>query len=203
MVEKGVEKGAAKGVEKGVDREAEKGGAKGPARKKRGDAAAGETGDETASSSKKRGLMTMILLGGFVLVLLAGGYVAYTTFLARPTSEAKASARPAGKEGNRNEPGPIIPMKTFIVNLADTSGKRYLKLNMEIEISDKELQKEIDQRQAQMRDSILVLLSSKRYADISTSLGKNQLRSQLIARLNKLLPRGEVKQLYFTEFVVQ
>lgn len=203
MVEKEVEKGAAKGSEKGVARGAEKGGAKGAGREKRGDAAANEAGDETASGLKKRGPMKMILLGGVVLVLLAGGYVAYTTFLARPTSEAKASARPAAKEGDRSDMGPIIPMKTFIVNLADTSGKRYLKLTMELEISNKEIQAEIAQRQPQMRDSILVLLSSKRYTDISTSRGKNELRSQIIARLNKLLPRGEVKQLYFTEFVVQ
>lgn len=102
-----------------------------------------------------------------------------------------------------NPLGPIISLETFIVNLADKGGKRYLRLTMDLELGNPEMESEIQKRMPQVRDSILMILPSKRFADISSVEGKIALRDELLAGLNSFLLQGEVTKIYFKEFVVQ
>jgi flagellar FliL protein len=105
--------------------------------------------------------------------------------------------------------GPVYRLDTLIVNLADQGGKRYLRVTMELElkaneeIDNSEVIEEIEQRLPQLRDTILMVLPTKQYADISTTPGKIALRDEIIAKLNPFLKKGQIDKLYFTEFVVQ
>jgi len=54
-----------------------------------------------------------------------------------------------------------------------------------------------------MRDSILMILPSKRFEDIKTLEGKALLRNEIIAKLNSLFGGESIANLFFTEFVVQ
>jgi len=58
-------------------------------------------------------------------------------------------------------------------------------------------------QKAQIRDTILLLLSSQSYAEISSMEGKLELKQSLLVRINQLLGGKKVRRLYFTEFVVQ
>lgn len=99
--------------------------------------------------------------------------------------------------------GPIYKMDTLIVNLADQGGKRYLRITMELELSAPEVLEEIQTRMPQLRDTILMVLPSKQYSDISSTEGKIALRDELIAKMNAILKKGTIVTIYFTEFVVQ
>ena len=105
--------------------------------------------------------------------------------------------------------GPIYRLDTLIVNLADQGGKRYLRVTMEFElkpneeVDNSEVVEEIEKRLPQLRDTILMVLPTKQYADISTTPGKIALRDEVMAKLNPFLKKGQIAQLYFTEFVVQ
>ena len=105
--------------------------------------------------------------------------------------------------------GPIYRLDTLIVNLADHGGKRYLRVTMEFElkpneeVDNSEVVDEIEKRLPQLRDTILMVLPTKQYADISTTPGKIALRDEVMAKLNPFLKKGQIAQLYFTEFVVQ
>jgi len=55
----------------------------------------------------------------------------------------------------------------------------------------------------QIRDLLLTLLSSKTFDEVRTAEGKQQLREEIIARVNQVLDRDVVKAVYFTEFIVQ
>lgn len=108
-----------------------------------------------------------------------------------------------GKASESSAIGPIYKLETMIVNLADQGGKRYLRVTMELELDSPELQPEIEQRLPQLRDTILMILPAKQYADISTTEGKIALRDEIIAKANALLKSGKIATIYFTEFVVQ
>jgi flagellar FliL protein len=99
--------------------------------------------------------------------------------------------------------GPTYKLETMIVNLADEGGKRYLRVNMEFELSAAELEKEIATRLPQIRDIVLMILPAKKYADISTTEGKIAVRDEMITKLNEVLKSGKINTIYFTEFVVQ
>jgi len=105
--------------------------------------------------------------------------------------------------------GPLYRLDTLIVNLADHGGKRYLRVTMELELKPKEevdaaeVVEEIEMRLAQLRDTILMVLPTKQYAEISTTTGKIALRDEITTKLNTFLIKGQIAKIYFTEFVVQ
>ena len=46
-------------------------------------------------------------------------------------------------------------------------------------------------------------ISTKRFEDISSAKGKTALRDQMLERINGMLARGQITNIYFKEFVVQ
>ncbi len=99
--------------------------------------------------------------------------------------------------------GPLYALKTMIVNLADRGGKRYLRVTMELELSDDDMLASVEKRLPQIRDTILMILPTKTYDDISTTQGKMRVRNEIISRINSLFVNGSISNIYFTEFVVQ
>ena len=97
----------------------------------------------------------------------------------------------------------LLSLETFVVNLADPGGKRYLRVSIALEIDDKDFVEEAKKAIPQMRDKILMILPAKKFSDIRTSSGKDALRDEIIAQLNPLLEKSKITNLYFQEFVVQ
>ncbi|GFE59490.1 flagellar basal body-associated protein FliL [Geobacter sp. AOG2] len=120
--------------------------------------------------------------------------------------EAKAEAGGHGGEGGGKEGAAvsnIYPLEPFIVNIYDGQELRYLKIKIELEMVGAGVKADLDARLAAIRDSILVLLSAKTLQDIQDVQGKNQLKEEILAAINKNIPPGKVAKVYFTDFVVQ
>ena len=98
--------------------------------------------------------------------------------------------------------GDLIPLETFLVNLAGSRGGKLARINMELEINNSEVQEEIEKRKPQLRDIIIIMLSSKTYAQISTREGKEQLRDEIKDTVNPFLTKGKIERVYFTEFIL-
>ena len=152
----------------------------------------------------------IIIIAAIVLVLgaMGGGFMLMWSKMNSAIVQVQnQNSKDDGAEDSPGEqetgPGPIYKMDTLIVNLADQGGKRYLRITMEMELSAPEVLEEIGRRLPQLRDAILMVLPSKQYSDISTTEGKVALRDELIAKMNGSLKTGTVKNIYFTEFVVQ
>ncbi len=99
------------------------------------------------------------------------------------------------------EIGKVIPLETFIANLAGTKGRKVIKVNMELEVKGTEIVAEIDNRKAQIRDFIIIILSSKTYDEVSTKEGKDALRNEIKDNINTFLSKGKISNVYFTEFI--
>lgn len=97
--------------------------------------------------------------------------------------------------------GKLIPLETFLVNLSGSRGRKLAKINMELEINNDEVQLEIDKLKPKIRDIIIIILSSKSYAQISTKEGKDVLRDEIRDQVNLFLTKGQIKRVYFTEFI--
>jgi flagellar FliL protein len=150
----------------------------------------------------------IVLLIGVVMVLmlgLGGGLFMMWNKLASMNTQSVANAGEQPKlDGGLEHPlGPIFSLDTFIVNLADKGGNRYLRVTMDLELGNPNLETEIAKRMPQVRDSILMILPTKRFEDISTVQGKTALRDEILATLNGYLAQGKITNIYFKEFVVQ
>jgi flagellar FliL protein len=97
--------------------------------------------------------------------------------------------------------GKTIPLETFLVNLSGNRGNKVLKVNMELEFEGEKLADEIDKRKPQIRDIIIILLSSKTYGVLSTPEGKEALREEIRDTVNSFLTRGRIKRVLFTDFI--
>ncbi len=97
--------------------------------------------------------------------------------------------------------GKLVPLETFLVNVAGSRGRKLLKINMELEVNGDEVQAEIEKLKPKIRDIIIITLSSKTYAEISTRDGKENMRDEIRDQVNLFLTKGEIKKVYFTEFI--
>jgi flagellar FliL protein len=155
--------------------------------------------------------MVIILLAGMLVLGLGGAFVMFKMMSGGHASEDAKSETASdkghgdsGKAGHGGAaPGAIAELDPFIVNLADSPEIRYLKVSIKLEVDGSETVEEIKNRTPQIRDSVLVLLTSKDSASIRTPQGKSQLRDEVTQRVNGILPRRSVKSAYFTDFVIQ
>ncbi len=150
-------------------------------------------------AEKKGGMgKFLIILVVVVVVVAAATYFVVTKFIIKP---------PPGTPTPSVTIGPTFDLEPFVVNLADTDRKRYLKVVMQLELENdkkvsKKLEKEIQDKLPVIRDAIITLLSSKKSEDISTPQGKMALKKQIIDTLNSKLVSGKIVNVYFTEFVI-
>ncbi len=145
------------------------------------------------------GVMMMLILG------LGGGLFMMWNQLSalNAQSVADAGGQPDEVASLEQSLGPIFSLDTFIVNLADKGGTRYLRVTMDLELGNSDLEDELYKRLPQVRDSLLMILPSKRFEDISTVQGKTALRDEMLEALNGYLAQGKITNIYFKEFVVQ
>ena len=159
-----------------------------------------EVDQEEAPPSRKFPLK-WIFIGVAVLVLAVGGYVGWT--MVKTDAEPAADMSASNRKAPEMEVGQTFSMDPFVVNLNETGGKRYLKSKIELEYMTEEVRKELEARLPQMRDIILLHLSSKALDEIQSVDGKIELKNALIKRINQVLKQGKIRNLYFTQFVVQ
>ena len=150
-------------------------------------------------SNKLIFLIVAVLL--VVTLGLAGGFFMMWNKLSDLNTQANAAVE--DQQDQTAALGTLFPLDTFIVNLADQERSRYLRVTMDLELAAATDTRKLAERLPQIRDRILMLLPSKRFADISSMEGKTALRDEIISKLNGLFLEKVITDIFFTEFVVQ
>ena len=142
-------------------------------------------------------LVLFIILPAIIVSIIAATFVVWNKIsLEEPGTEEVA-------EENIEKIISIYSLDTFIVNLADKGGRRFLRLTIDLELKDESLAGEIDKRLSQIRDSILMIIPTKRFEDINSVEGKIALSDEIMTKLNSFLKDGSITNIYFVDFVIQ
>ncbi len=178
-----------------------------------------ETTEGSSSAEKKSSKMLMIIIIVVLVLIIVLGAVA-AIFLMGSDEQAQNSA-PQVKEKTVSKKtrttssdvvddsrqlkdiGILYPLDTFTVNLKSDSGRRYLKVTMSLELEGPELSLELDAKSPVLRDRIIRILTSKTLEEISSKKGKQKVSDQIMDTLNAMISDGQIKGIYFTEFVIQ
>ena len=154
-----------------------------------------EVKEENEGEKPKKSKLKLIIIGVVILLLGTGGFFGYNKI-------KKSDERETEKQ---EQVSIIIPLKSFVVNSYDKKGvgKRYLKISMEIEVAKEEDKVKVENNIPQLRDTILILLSSQTINDINSMEGKLELKHEILLRMNQILGKETVRKIFFTEFVVQ
>jgi len=143
------------------------------------------------------GLLVLLVLGGGIVFFVFSSFSSGDSpFMEKVKGMVSGWKKPAGTASVA-----VHKMEPFLVNLADPGQLRYLKVTLHVETHQKG--EEFEKRLPQSRDSVLTVLSSKNSRDIMTSEGKNALREEIKEKMNHLLTETKVRNIYFTEFVIQ
>lgn len=169
---------------------------------------AAATGDASSGGS---GQKPVLLIALAVINMLVVGGVGFMLYKGRQKDAAepkieqviKGEAEAQHKEETEEKEvvGKTIPLETFIVNLAGSKGHKVAKVNMELELKGEHTAEEIEKRKAQIRDIIIIILSSKTYDEVASRDGKDNLRSEIKDTVNSFLEKGKVSNVFFTEFI--
>lgn len=113
---------------------------------------------------------------------------------------AAAGGHGAPKEEPVSETFDLDP---FIVNLSGASDVKFLKVTVKLKLAKAECTPFVKPHVPEMRDSILMLLSSKEYEMINTVQGKMELRDEVLERVKNIVKGDKVTGAFFTDFVAQ
>ncbi|MDY0274822.1 MAG: flagellar basal body-associated FliL family protein [Desulfomicrobium sp.] len=159
-----------------------------------------EGAEQTTPKGSKVKLLILLVL---VLAILGGGGFVVWKFLWPSTPPIPGDHEIAESVEQKLIPGELVTLEPFVVNLSDPMGRRYLKVTLDIELADTAAVADLERARPMVKDMLLMLLSSKSFADIGTMDQKLELKNSIVDRLNQILGTGKVRNVYFTEFVVQ
>ena len=178
-----------------------------------------ENKEETAQEKKKSNTLIIVIIAVLVLIILGGAVTAILlmsddgteTQMQQSTSQTQNKTSANRLRGSSDEVesrklsdiGILYPLDGFTVNLKSDSGSRYLKATISLELNGEELSIELDKKSPVIRDRIIRILTSKTLEEISSKKGKKKVSDQIMDTLNAMIVDGQVKGIYFTEFVIQ
>ncbi len=127
----------------------------------------------------KSGGKTMMIIGVlFALIIGAGA----AWFLASGGSEKEE-----GEKAEKQSPSVFFPLETFTVNLVPEFGDQYLQVEMTLKVSGQDIIDEVKRRMPEVRNRVILILSSKRASELTTVSGKSALAKNLNVQLNILI----------------
>jgi flagellar FliL protein len=122
----------------------------------------------------------------------------------------KADAAPASGGEKEKKPSVVYSrdgwsysFTNVVSNLTGSLGTKYVKCAFSVVSDDQNIGVIVEENKSKLRDAALTVLSARSLADMEASGAKNILRSELAANFNKALNSNVVKQIFFTEFVIQ
>ncbi|HIC87496.1 MAG TPA: flagellar basal body-associated FliL family protein [Aquificae bacterium] len=164
--------------------------------------------DENKTQGQKGKGRLFIILGILLILLGISGLFAYKTLFSEkenPIEKAKKEELKKIEEEIKKaeKPGIMYNLGSLIVNLADQDAVTFLKVSITLELDNLQVQEQVEQRLPQIKDAIISLISSRTSNEIKTPEGQEKLKEEILKRINAILPAGGVRNVYFTEFIIQ
>jgi flagellar FliL protein len=168
---------------------------------------------DKAAEEKKPRNMGLILQVAFAVINVSvmglGMYWVYAATIGweSPSITEEKLVTEQEKEGQQDAQaaGPLIyTMEKFTANLAGEP-KRSIRIEVNLEMLGKDGFEEVinNDNRARARDRIVRLLNDQTFSEVESIQGKLFLKDKIATELNGILDKGVVKDVYFSEFIVQ
>jgi flagellar FliL protein len=99
--------------------------------------------------------------------------------------------------------GPLLTMDEILVNVAETQGRRFFRTSLALEADDDTAKRRVVDRMPVLRGKVIDLLSRKRMDQLVQPTARDTLRLELLTTLNAEMGTGQLRDVHFTEFLVQ
>ena len=193
-------------------------------------------GDGRSQEITKFLIMTLASIVIMFIVFAGVNYIIMENLISQKISTLNLSQEELTEgEGESDEiqKGIIVDLGDFILNLCDENQKKYLKVNVALEVTKKDtdfpevteeksgghgghgaapapadpmeaIQKEMNQYKPAIRDAVITNLSSKTSTELATAAGKELAKEQITNDVNAILGgEREVLRVSFGQFIIQ
>lgn len=107
-------------------------------------------------------------------------------------------------QGNQSDPvRSILHLETFVLNLADSDQRSYLRVGIDLELNQEAKHAEEMVPVAQVRDTILAVLGEAKVSDLLKPGGKTELKQRVLHALQDRVPALGVEEVYASAQVDQ
>ncbi|MBN4067654.1 MAG: flagellar basal body protein FliL [Alkaliphilus sp.] len=134
-------------------------------------------------------IVLFAIIGLIVVGIIAGTILYFTIF--RSTDEEK-----------------IVEIETFefqlgkfTTNLSDS--RDFFRGDIVIETSNKDLLKEFETKNAELRDRIIKIIITKKPNEMLSADGLQKLREEIIAAISDVIDTDEITNLFFIDYIIQ
>lgn len=195
-----------------------------------------KAGDNKQQDITKFLIMTIASIVIMFVVFAGVNYVVMENLITQKLNTINTSQEELADDGGSEDEiqrGIIVDLGDFILNLCDESQKKYLKVNVAIEVTKKDtdfpeveeekggghgghgaapapvdpmeaIQKEMNQYKPAIRDAVITNLSSKTSTELATAAGKELAKEQITNDINSILGgEREVLRVSFGQFIIQ
>jgi len=179
--------------------------------------------DEEKTTEEKSGgpgKMVLIMFLVNALAMLGAGAALFFVLQAKPAqAETEEMTEPKVTDNTKSEeegsaevdpkmvippdtPGPTMDLDTFVVNLDEAQGNRYVKMSLTLELVGEPARGYISGRMPRIRDALIAFLSSLSNEDVRGALGKKRVKEGVHERIAEIAP-SMVQRVFITDFVIQ
>ena len=197
-------------------------------------------GENEENKSKDITKLLIMILAPMVVMFIVSSAISYfitekvvSQHMSKINLSQEELAEDEGDEEDEIKKGIIVDLGDSILNLCDEAQKKYLKVNVAIEVSQKEtdfpepteakggghgghgeapapadpmeaIQKEMNQYKPAIRDAVITNLSSKTSSELATAAGKELAKEQITNDINAILAgERDVLRVSFGQFIIQ
>lgn len=153
-----------------------------------------------AKSKRKGGASKFLSIGKYFLVILffvGQGYLAYAIVDKYYPEVYETMNAKSPDDFGTYEVGELV------VNPANTNGKRYLLVEISVELDDKEHISKLDNNKMKLKQEVIETLSKRTIPELVKVEERDSLRYELIDVINSVIEVRSVRNLYFTKYVMQ
>lgn len=158
--------------------------------------------DKAAEPQGNTAVVALLVILIFLVSAIGVSGGLYITGVIGDSSEAESDV-----VVSKPKPPIYIALDPLVVNFERNGRIGFLQAEIEVMTRDERVEQALAQHAPVIRNSLLLLLSSKTYADVANREGKEQLRAEALAEVNRVLYEqdapGQAAELYFTGFVMQ
>ena len=149
--------------------------------------------------SKARSRRAVFLLLGLAVLTAVGSL---------GCKKSSPASNDPGKDSHAQQIKGVLHLESFVVNLADPEENRFLRVGIDLGLENPLPAKEGKGGEgevptARIRDCILAVLSTWHSDALLAPEGKQKLKDELVHALRERVPELGVKEVYFTDFLVQ
>lgn len=148
------------------------------------------------TQTKKKSKLKLVIIILLVVVIIMGTGIGYFAISGKQVSDVVEKLKPIEEQ--------TVLLKEFLVNLKfDGNKKTYLKVQIALMFTDKKQTEFINLNTSKIRDVIISELRKNSAEEVLDEKELLSLKNEIIKKLNHALGEDIIKDVYFTDLVIQ